>query len=147
MSIDKKHLDDIMNRASVGESGDGSDFTESIMEGTKVLKISHNFSLIYHGISQKYNLSPTETILFGMIHSLSTQKGKGYCYVGVAYFADLINVSEQTIYTSLNNLKSKNLIRDGSKDERFGTVRRKPTQVALDEIETLKKLRGSASKY
>lgn len=109
-------------------------------------EISNNFSVIYHGLSERYNLSPTESILLAMIYSLSGQ-GKKVCYMGVGTFAKRINVSEPTINTSLNNLKEKGLIENGSKDLRFGTVRRRPTSKAIIEIEELKRLRGRSKKY
>jgi len=100
-------------------------------------KISHNFSIIYHGLSQKFNLSPTESVLIALVYALS--HGKGFCYMGVGSFSKLLNVSEMTIHTNLKKLNDVGLIENGSKDLQYKTVKRRLTPIVINEIEKIKK--------
>ena len=55
------------------------------------------------------NISARSALVFGLIVSLATGKN-AYCYASNAYMAELLNVSERTISSSIAELKAEQLI-------------------------------------
>lgn len=65
--------------------------------------------LIDDEIVKRRNINSTDKLVFGIITSLS--KNKGYCYASNDYISKKINLSKRTITKSISNLKKENFVR------------------------------------
>lgn len=75
-----------------------------------------NLSFCCYGfMREELGLSGTELLLYALIHSFT--KGKdGLCYSSRAKLADIVGVSERTVFRMINSLKEKGCIEIFSED-------------------------------
>ncbi|MCB1595740.1 MAG: helix-turn-helix domain-containing protein [Xanthomonadales bacterium] len=66
------------------------------------------YAVITADVRYNHNLKPNEKLLFAEITAL-TQKN-GYCHASNRYFAELYNVSNETVSRWISNLKKENFI-------------------------------------
>jgi len=111
---------------------------ESLKEEYRISKITvgNMYCIVYHGLTEKFNLSPTETLLIATIISLSHKKG--YCFSSERSIASILGVSSVTVSTNLTDLKSRGLIVDGKRDEKYKTIHRKIGPEVEDYLNYLK---------
>ena len=91
---------------------------------------------IWWRVVKEFNLSPTETLLMVLIDGLSRKTG--WCYASKSRLAQTINVSDQTVYSALNKLHSKELLEYGGKYISYKTSLIKPTEKWSNLIEEIK---------
>ena len=90
------------------------------------------YSKIWWGVIQKFDLSPTETLLMFLVDGLSRQKG--WCWASKSNLAKTLNISNQTIYSTISKLLSKNLLEHGEKSDYHKTALIGPTKEWSDLI-------------
>lgn len=89
------------------------------------------FVKVWWLIVERFKLSPVATLLLFLIYCLSRQTG--YCRASKSFLAQTLNVSEQTVYTTLKHLAKNGLI------ERMGSFTKHGVRLLrLDD--TLKEL-------
>lgn len=86
---------------------------------------------IYLDTFSEFNLKPIDVVLMTMISDLTSRGHKGYTWAGKHYYAQLLNVTDPTIYNSLNKLESKGLI---TRWVVKGQGRIKPTELWKDHL-------------
>ncbi len=82
---------------------------------------------IWWEVIREFNLSPIEVLTICLIDGLSRQKG--WCYASKIALAKTLNVSPQTIYSTINELITKGLlVKSDKKLEGYKTSLFAPTE-------------------
>lgn len=108
------------------------------MNSTKKNMEPSYFAIIPANVRYDQNLNPNAKLLYGEITSLTNQLG--FCYANNAYFAELYQVSKQSINNWLKTLEEHQYIKrhiyreKGSKEilNRYITIFEKPIQINLN---------------
>lgn len=96
---------------------------------------SKAYESFYWGSPKKFDLTPCESLALFLIKGLSKKSGK--CYASKKYLAETLNISQPTIFNTINNLINKGLIEKLYKNTN-GVMLIKPTNYFNDYIESLK---------
>lgn len=85
------------------------------------VKVQRMHSYVYHGLTHKFGLTPTETLVMALIISMS--KKTGCCYMSEKTMSSVLGLTIQTINANLKNLIERNLIeRKAERHKRYGTI-------------------------
>lgn len=72
--------------------------------------LERTYSRLYYGVIKEFGLSANEVVFLTMVKELS--KLSGCCFASKKTLAETMNVSEQTIYTMMRDLKERGLLED-----------------------------------
>jgi DNA-binding MarR family transcriptional regulator len=100
------------------------------------------YSTVFYGLSQRYGLNPTESHLVAII--LSFSKDGNTCYMSEESFAKTLNLSIQTINSSLQELERRGIIERSEKKGRKGTILRRITEKTESHLQYIRDKIGNA---
>jgi DNA-binding MarR family transcriptional regulator len=94
---------------------------------------------VFLGMGRFFGLSPTESLLMSLVHTFS-KDGKGWCFMGLKGLASALNVSPQTIASSLEKLEKIELLEESpTSHPRWRTNQWRLAPRALDRLRYLQK--------
>lgn len=94
------------------------------------------YSMVYHGVTARFGLNPTESLFVATIFSLSRKYG--YCTAGLNKLASVLNVSVPTIISTIKNLEEIGLIKKAKDKSKYGTNKLKVSKEVNDCIKYIK---------